>query len=105
MLALSASDDFAGHRFKPAKSAFMVRNGAFLSNALWAMLDHCLFFHYEGGSAMSRRTAGVSSWDRELFAVSLECVETPLRTLSIISLIIGIAYLVLAEFPDRFKKN
>lgn len=49
--------------------------------------------------------SGVSSWDRKLFAVGLEYVGTPLQTLSIISLIIGIAYLVLAEFPDRFKNN
>lgn len=49
--------------------------------------------------------SGVSSWDRGLFAAGLEYVGSPLRTLSIISLLVGVAYLVLAEFSDRSKRN
>lgn len=41
--------------------------------------------------------SGVLSWDKALFNAGLEYVGTPLKTLSVLSLIIGIGYLVWAE--------
>ncbi len=45
--------------------------------------------------------SGVSSWDGALYAVGLEYVGSPLITLSIVSLIIGIGYLVWAEVSEK----
>lgn len=45
--------------------------------------------------------SGVSSWDRVLFAAGLEYVGSPLLTLSIVSLIIGIGYLAWAEVSEK----
>ena len=42
--------------------------------------------------------SGVVSWDAGLFRAMLEYVGTPLLTLSILSLVVGIAYLVFSEF-------
>lgn len=45
--------------------------------------------------------SGVSSWDKALFTVGLEYVGSPLVTLSIVSFIIGIGYLVWAEVSEK----
>lgn len=47
--------------------------------------------------------SGVSSWNSELFKAGLSYVGTPLLTLSVISLIVGIGYLILAEISDNKK--
>lgn len=47
--------------------------------------------------------SGVDSWNEELFAVGLEYVGSPLKTLSIFSFIIGISYLVWAEVSGKKK--
>ncbi|GLC78180.1 hypothetical protein [Lacrimispora brassicae] len=44
-----------------------------------------------------------STWDSELFASGLEYAGTPLRTLSIVSFIIGVGYLVWAEVSEKKK--
>jgi hypothetical protein len=49
--------------------------------------------------------SGASSWDSGLFAAGLEYVGTPLRTLSIISLLVGVIYLVWAEVSDKKKSS
>lgn len=46
--------------------------------------------------------SGVASWNEDLFSAMLGYVGTPLLILSIISLILGIGYLVWAEIS---KKN
>jgi hypothetical protein len=48
--------------------------------------------------------SGVSSWSSDLFNRALEYVGTPLLVLSIISLVIGVAYLFMAEISDKVKK-
>ena len=45
--------------------------------------------------------SGISSWDSMLFAAGLEYVGIPLLTLSIISFIIGVAYLAWAEISKQ----
>lgn len=45
--------------------------------------------------------SGVSSWDEALFAVGLKYIGSPLLTLSIVSFIIGIGYLVWAEVSEK----
>ena len=45
--------------------------------------------------------SNVVSWNAELFGAMLEYVGATLNILSIISLIIGIAYLVAAEFKKE----
>lgn len=47
--------------------------------------------------------SGVSSWGSDLFDAGLEYVGSPLTVLSIISLILGLIYLVWAEFSDKKK--
>ena len=49
--------------------------------------------------------SGVSSWDSMLFSAGLEYVGTSLLTLSVVSLVIGIAYLVWAEIPTSKSKE
>lgn len=41
--------------------------------------------------------SGITSWDANLFKAGLQCMGTPLTTLSIISLIVGVGYLLWAE--------
>lgn len=41
--------------------------------------------------------SGVSSWDRVLFNAMLECIGNTLLILSVISLVVGIIYLIMAE--------
>lgn len=48
--------------------------------------------------------SGVSSWDANLFSSGLEYVGSPLFYLSIISLIIGVDYLIWEELEDKKKK-
>ncbi len=48
--------------------------------------------------------SGVSTWDESLFQSGLLCVGNGLSTFSVISLIIGIAYLVWAEI-DEFRSG
>jgi hypothetical protein len=45
--------------------------------------------------------SGVSSWSSELFNAALKYVGSPLRTLSILSLIVGAGYLVWAEVSEK----
>ena len=45
--------------------------------------------------------SNVSSWNRELFAEGLKYVGTPLLYISIISLIVGVGYLIWAEFSKK----
>ena len=45
--------------------------------------------------------SGVVSWDESLFAGGLEYVGSPLLVLSIISLIVGIVYLLWEEFAKK----
>lgn len=45
--------------------------------------------------------SGVLSWDSELFDSGLDYIGNPLLILSIISLCIGIAYLVWAEILEK----
>lgn len=47
--------------------------------------------------------AGGSSWDSNLFSAGLSYVGTTLTTLSVISAIIGIGYLVCAEVFEIYK--
>ena len=47
--------------------------------------------------------SGISSWSNNLFTSGLNYVGGTLTTFSTISLVVGIAYLVLAEF-EEFKK-
>ena len=49
--------------------------------------------------------SGVSSWDSDLFNVGLDYVGPSLLILSIISLIVGIIYLVCAEASERKKSS
>ena len=44
-----------------------------------------------------------STWNSELFASGLEYVGTPLKTLSIISFLIGVSYLIWAEVSELRK--
>lgn len=48
--------------------------------------------------------SGVSSWDANLFSSGLEYVGSPLFYLSIISLMIGVGYLIWGELEDKRKK-
>jgi Na+/pantothenate symporter len=48
--------------------------------------------------------SGVSSWSSELFNAGLEYVGMPLLVLSIISFVVGVGYLFMAEKSDREKK-
>lgn len=48
--------------------------------------------------------SSVSSWDSNLFSNGLEYVGSPLLYLSIISLIIGVGYLICGELEDKKKK-
>jgi hypothetical protein len=48
--------------------------------------------------------SGVSSWSSGLFGAGLQYVGTPLNTFSIISLIVGIGYLLWAEISEMKKK-
>lgn len=45
--------------------------------------------------------SGVSSWNGMLFAAGLKYVGSPLITLSIVSFIIGVGYLVWAEVSEK----
>lgn len=45
--------------------------------------------------------SGLVSWNEELFAVGLKYVGSPLKTLSIVSFIIGTGYLVWAEVSEK----
>lgn len=47
--------------------------------------------------------SGVQSWDTDLFSAMLGYVDQGLSTVSVISLIAGIAYLVWAEIADIRK--
>ncbi len=47
--------------------------------------------------------SGVSSWDSALFKAGLQYVGMPLKTLSIISVIIGLGYLLWAEISEMKK--
>lgn len=47
--------------------------------------------------------SNVSSWDKELFSNLLDYTGTPLLILSLISLLIGIVYLVWAEISEKKK--
>ena len=47
---------------------------------------------------------GISSWNSNLFENGLEYVGSSLLTLSVVSLIIGIAYLIWAEIEEQKKK-
>lgn len=49
--------------------------------------------------------SGVLSWDKGLFDAGLEYVGTPLLFLSILSLIVGIIYLVWEENLHEKKNN
>ena len=46
--------------------------------------------------------SGVSTWDESLFESGLLCVGNGLSAFSVISLLVGIAYLVWAEI-DEFR--
>lgn len=48
--------------------------------------------------------SSVASWNNQLFASGLEYVGSPLLTLSVISFIAGILYLVWAELSDKNRK-
>lgn len=48
--------------------------------------------------------SGISSWNSNLFENGLEYVGSSLLTLSVVSLIIGIAYLIWAEIEEQKKK-
>lgn len=50
---------------------------------------------YESGSA---------SWSNELFVLGLHYVGSPLRTASIVSLVVGILFLIYGLFQDIRKK-
>lgn len=45
--------------------------------------------------------SGVSSWDSILFGAGLQYVGIPLLTLSIVSGVVGVAYLVWAEMEKK----
>ena len=45
--------------------------------------------------------SGVLSWDAGLFNAGLEYVGTPLLVFSILSLLVGIVYLILAEVSKK----
>lgn len=47
--------------------------------------------------------SGVSSWSAELFSVGLEYIGAPLLVLSVISFLIGVFYLLWAEFSDKVQ--
>ena len=47
--------------------------------------------------------SNISSWDSELFAAGLEYVGSPLLTFSIISLIVGVFYLIWGEMSEKRK--
>ncbi len=49
--------------------------------------------------------SGVSSWGGDLFAAGLEYVGAPLLTLSIVSLLVGVCYLVWAELSDKENRR
>jgi len=50
--------------------------------------------------------SGLTSWDEELFQNMLAYIGTPLHTLSILALAIGISYICWAEFEEiRAKKR
>lgn len=50
-------------------------------------------------------SSNVSSWDAELFSHMLSYVGNTLTTLSIVSLVVGIAYLLVAEILEEKIKN
>jgi len=41
--------------------------------------------------------ASTKGWDYNLFTNMLDCIGTPLLTCSIVSLIVGVGYLIIAE--------
>lgn len=45
--------------------------------------------------------SGVSSWNRRLFAAMLEYVGSELKVLSIVALIVGLAYIITAEIRNE----
>lgn len=47
--------------------------------------------------------SGVSSWDSDLFSCGLEYIGSPLKTASIISLVVGILFLVYGISQDIKK--
>ena len=47
--------------------------------------------------------SGIKTWDRRAFLLSLRHIGVPLLIFSIIALLVGIGYLVLAELEDRRK--
>ncbi len=49
--------------------------------------------------------SGVTSWDAETFVMGLSYVGSELLYLSIISLIIGIVYLILGEIEEKKNNN
>ncbi|WP_432352065.1 hypothetical protein [Sporosarcina sp. A2] len=50
--------------------------------------------------------SGVSSWDEDLFSSMLSYVGKPLSTFSLLSLIIGTAYIVWGEYEElKLKKK
>ena len=49
--------------------------------------------------------SGLASWSKDLFDAMLSYTGRELLTLSIISLFLGIFYLILAEFEDYKNKN
>ena len=50
-------------------------------------------------------SSNVSSWDAELFSYMLSYVGNTLTTLSVVSLVVGIAYLVVAEILEEKIRN
>lgn len=50
-------------------------------------------------------SSNVSSWDAELFSHMLSYVGNTLTTLSIVSLVVGIAYLLVAEILEEKIRN
>lgn len=49
--------------------------------------------------------SGVTSWDKDLYQHMLSYIGTPLNTVSIISLLIGIAYICWAEYEALKTKK
>jgi hypothetical protein len=49
--------------------------------------------------------SGVSSWDEDLFNAMLNNVGSPLNTYSLISLVIGIAYIAWGEYEEFVTKK
>ena len=45
--------------------------------------------------------SNVNSWDSDLFQGALDCVGSPLLVFSVISLLVGIVYLLWEDFPKK----